>query len=87
MPVMTIGPAEFASLLDDYAKDLVKDLPVPTDQATALRSSVRLMAHIAIREKADTFRHLARQFEQQELPLEQRAVPFAHRVPRGAWLS
>lgn len=87
MPVMTIGPAEFASLLDDYAKDLVKDLPVPVDQEMAPRVAVRLMAFRAIQEKAGTFRALARQFELQSAPLETRAVPFVPRVPRGAGLS
>lgn len=87
MPVMTIGAAEFASLLEDYAKDLVKDLPVPVDQEMALRVAVRLMAFQAIHEKAGAFRALARQLEQQALPLEARAVPFRAKPPRGCVLS
>lgn len=87
MPVMMIGPEEFAALLEQFGKDLVKDLPVPLDRETALQAAVRLMAFQAIVEKAATFRALERQIEQQKLPLEQRLVPFAHRVPRGTWLS
>lgn len=85
MPMMT--PAEFAALLEQFARELVKDLPVPRDRETALQAAVRLMAFQAITDKAATFRALERQVERQTLPLEQRLVPFAHRVPRGTWLS
>lgn len=87
MPLMHIGPVEFAELLEAYAKELVKDVPVPTDRAAALRASVRLMAHIAVIEKAGTFRALEREFNLRKRPVGERLVPFAMRVPRGALLS
>lgn len=87
MPVMMIGPVEFAELLEAYAKELVKDVPVPTDREAALRASVRLMAHIAVCEKALTFRQLQREFDLRKRPVGERLVPFALREPRGAALS
>lgn len=87
MPVMMIGPAEFAALLEEFAKELLKDLPVPSDPDTAIRAAVRIMAGTSILEKAGTFRHLARQMEMLAQPVQERLVPFPHRLPRGAWLS
>lgn len=87
MPVMSIGPEEFAALLDKFANEIVKEAPLPVDVESALRAAVRLMAFTAIREKAEVFRALGRRLEQAQRPVEERSVPFRHRVPSGAWLS
>ena len=83
MPLVAFAPGDAAQLLEEFARELLKQIPDATDDASARTAAVRLVAVDAIMRRANGLRFL----ERLRAAPPTAGHPFTAMVPRGIALN